>query len=248
MSLRTDQLTKCYSGGVSKRKRAVNDLSLKISKGEVFGFLGPNGAGKSTVIKILMDFIRPSSGEVTIAGMPVDNADVRRKIGYLPENPFFYDHLTAKELLTFGAKAAGVSSKMTKSRIDRLLERLKLRHAMNQRIRTYSKGMLQRAGLGLALVHDPDICILDEPMSGLDPLGRKLVADVIRELHQKGKTVFFSSHILSDIESLCDRVGIINRGKLLYDGDLKQLLKRGKGSLESAFVSMIEEDGKATHG
>jgi ABC-2 type transport system ATP-binding protein len=222
-------------------------LDLKIESGEVFGFLGPNGAGKSTVIKILMDFIRPSSGTAKINGISARDPKTRRAVGYLPENPFFYDHLTAEEVITFGGKAAHMEKKHLYNRIDELLDRLKLSHAKKQRLRTYSKGMVQRTGLALALIHNPEICILDEPMSGLDPLGRRLVADLIVDMRNKGQTVFFSSHILSDIEKICDRVGILNRGRLLYCGDLKNLLPANK-SLEDIFVQIIEEDEREING
>lgn len=241
MIIEIDKLTKSYRKGMLNGGPAVNKLTLQIERGEVFGFLGPNGAGKSTVIKILMDFIRPSSGTAKINGTLVSSPNVRRNLGYLPENPFFYDHLSAEEVLAFGGKAASMNKESLSRRMDELLERLKLSHARKRRLRTYSKGMVQRTGLALALIHDPEICILDEPMSGLDPLGRRLVADLIMDMRNKGKTVFFSSHILSDIERVCDRVGVLNRGRLLYCGGLKELLP-ANGSLEDAFVQLIEND------
>lgn len=247
MTIEINELTKKYRKGLQTGSPAVNGLNLKIEKGEVFGFLGPNGAGKSTVIKILMDFIRPSSGTARINGTPASDPSIRRVLGYLPENPFFYDHLTAEEILTFGGKAAGMNKKHLSIRIDELLEQLKLSHAKKQRLRTYSKGMVQRTGLALALIHDPEICILDEPMSGLDPLGRRLVADLIVGMRNSGQTVFFSSHILSDIKRVCDRIGILNRGRLLYCGDLNNTLAMNE-SLEDAFVQLIQKDEKETNG
>ena len=247
MTIEVDQLTKKYRKGLRYGKPAVDSLSLDIKNGEVFGFLGPNGAGKSTVIKILMDFIRPTSGTARINGTCASDASGRRAVGYLPENPFFYDHLTAEEILAFGGKAAHMEKKHLSSRIDELLERLKLTHARKQRLRTYSKGMVQRTGLALALIHDPEICILDEPMSGLDPLGRRLVADLIVDMRNGGKTVFFSSHILSDIERVCDRVGILNRGRLLYCGDLKHVVPENE-KLEDFFVHLIEKDERQVNG
>ena len=241
MSIQIENLKKFYRKGLKRRKPAVIDLDLQIKKGEVFGFLGPNGAGKSTVIKILLNFIRPSEGAASINGLPVTDPAVRRYIGYLPENPFFYDHLTAEEILTFGGKAASMPKTQIGSRIDELLDRLKLQHVKKQRLRTYSKGMVQRTGLALSLIHNPEICILDEPMSGLDPLGRRLVADLIMDMSRNGQTVFFSSHILSDIERLCDRVGILNRGRLLFCGDLRALPDINDG-LEQAFVQLIQND------
>lgn len=235
-------IKKAYRAGLWRQNFAVESVTLEMHQGEVFGFLGPNGAGKSTVIKIMMAFIRPDSGEVRIKGSPVTDKSIRRHIGYLPENPLFYDHLTAKELLMFGGRAVGMEKAAIKKRTDALLERLELAHAASRQIRTYSKGMTQRVGLALALVHDPEICILDEPMSGLDPLGRRMVADLILDLGKSGRTVFFSSHILSDIERLCDRVGVLHSGRLLFAGGISEL-KQGKEDLESAFISLIKGTG-----
>jgi ABC-2 type transport system ATP-binding protein len=223
------------------RKMALDKLSLSVEPGEVFGFLGPNGAGKSTAIKILMNFINADSGDVRIKELPVARPDARRHIGFLPENPCFYDHLTAAELLRFIGKTSGMAPEEIADRTDTLLTDLVLSHAKHQPVRTYSKGMTQRIGLAMAMIHDPDIYILDEPMSGLDPLGRRLVADLILSIKQSGKTVFFSSHILSDIERLCDRVGILHQGRLLYCGALADLVKE-KENLESAFMELIEQD------
>jgi len=240
-------LSKTYKKGLKNSKPAVDDLTLEINKGEIFGFLGPNGAGKSTVIKILMNFIRPSSGNAFIDSLPVDDCMARASVGYLPENPFFYDHLTAEEILSFGGRAARMNKGHIADRSDALLVQLKLTHVKKQPLRTYSKGMVQRIGLALALVHNPKICILDEPMSGLDPLGRKLVADLILEMRRNGQTVFFSSHILSDIEKLCDRVGILNRGRLIYCGSVGALSNE-TGGLEQAFIQNIENDERDHHG
>ena len=247
MAIKIENLNKWYRKGLRSSKPAVKDLDLNVESGEVFGFLGPNGAGKSTVIKILMDFIRPSSGTVSIDGHSVADPSTRRLIGYLPENPFFYDHLTAEEILSFGGQAAHMPKAGIVVRSDELLQRLDLFHVKKQRLRTYSKGMVQRTGLALSLIHNPKICILDEPMSGLDPLGRRLVADLILDMRKNGQTVFFSSHILSDIERVCDRVGILNHGRLLYCGDVKDLLSNA-GGLEQAFVEMIENDERNRNG
>jgi ABC-2 type transport system ATP-binding protein len=247
MVIEINALKKFYRKGLRARTRAVNDLTLRVHTGEVFGFLGPNGAGKSTVIKILMGFIRPSAGTATIKGIPVSDPRARRAVGYLPENPYFYDHLTAEEILAFGGRAARMENGLMRERIGQLLGRLKLSDVKRQRLRTYSKGMVQRIGLALALIHDPEVCILDEPMSGLDPLGRRLVADLILDMRRAGKTVFFSSHILSDIEKLCDRVGILNRGRLLYCGAVDDLLVDG-GGLEKAFIQRVEKDESDHHG
>jgi ABC-2 type transport system ATP-binding protein len=246
MTIQITELSKYYRKN-GTGKPAVDGLNLRITNGEVFGFLGPNGAGKSTVIKILMNFIRPSDGTATINNIPVGNPHARRNVGYLPENPYFYDHLTAEEILRFGGLAAEMGEWLVRKRIDELLDRLKLSHVKRQRIRTYSKGMVQRIGLALALIHDPEVCILDEPMSGLDPLGRRLVSDLILDMSRDGKTVFFSSHILSDIEKLCDRVGILNRGRLIYSGTVDELFSNG-GGLEQSFIRYVEKDERENYG
>lgn len=236
-------VSKEFREGVrGKRVRALEDLNLEIRQGEVFGFLGPNGAGKSTTIKILMNLIYPDCGSASIAGKDVCDTDGRRLVGYLPENPFFYDYLTAEELLWFGGKATGMNSGLIRERSAVLLERVTLTDAGKRPLRTYSKGMVQRAGLALALIHDPQVVILDEPMSGLDPLGRKMVGDLILELKSQGRTVFFSSHILTDIERFCDRAGIIVNGKLRREGDLATLLG-GNGTLEDVFLDEVAAAG-----
>lgn len=242
MSIQINNLKKTYKkkNGI-KSDPAIEGLTLEIHKGESFGFLGPNGAGKSTVIKILMDFIRCDSCSVHINGEKVTNPSARRNIGYLPEHPVFYDHLTAEEILRFGGRVAEMPKNILEQRISELLEKLKLSHAKNKTIRTYSKGMVQRTGLALAMIHDPTICIFDEPMSGLDPMGRKLVSDFILEMRQAGKTIFFSSHILSDVEKLCDRVGVLNKGKLLFCGPITEL-KNQTGDIEQSFVNLIDND------
>jgi ABC-2 type transport system ATP-binding protein len=236
-------VSKTFKEGVRGRKvRALTDLSLEIHKGEVFGFLGPNGAGKSTTIKLLLNLIRPDVGKVFILGKNVRDAKVRNAVGYLPENPYFYDYLSAEELLWFGGRASGIKSRALKSRIPQLLERVGLLGARRRHLRTYSKGMVQRAGLALALVHDPEVVILDEPMSGLDPLGRKMVGDLILDLKQQGKTVFFSSHILHDIERFSDRIGIIAGGYLRLTGGMAEVVP-GSETLEEVFLRIVEGNG-----
>ncbi len=232
-------ISKVFKEGITGRRVvALEGLDLDIPKGEVFGFLGPNGAGKSTTIKILMNLIFPDSGTATIAGNDVRNPEARKKVGYLPENPYFYDYLTADELLWFGGKTAGLTLNTIKERSDFLVKKVDLQHARKRPLRTYSKGMLQRAGLALALVHDPDVIILDEPMSGLDPVGRKMVGDLLVELKQQGKTVFFSSHILNDIERFSDRAGIIIKGKLRLIDTLTSILKDNR-NLEDVFLREV---------
>lgn len=238
--------------GVSKRFKegltsrlvtALDNLTLEVASGEVFGFLGPNGAGKSTAIKILINLIFPDIGSALIGGQDVGNKDVRRLVGFLPENPYFYDYLTAEELLRFGGQASGMDKSAIRQRTDLLLTKVNLDKSRKRPLRTYSKGMVQRAGLALALIHDPQVVILDEPMSGLDPLGRKMVGDIILELKQAGKTVFFSSHILSDVERFCDRAGIIVEGKLRRVDNMDNLLATG-ATLESVFLEEVEKAGQ----
>ena len=240
-------ISKQYREGMTGRKvRALEPLDLDITSGEVFGFLGPNGAGKSTTIKILMNLIFSDTGQAMIGGRDVRDPGARALVGYLPESPYFYDYLTAEELLWFGGRASGMAAKRIRERTDLLIDKVDLGGARNRQLRTYSKGMLQRAGLALALIHDPQVVILDEPMSGLDPIGRKMVGDLLVELKQQGKTVFFSSHILNDIERFSDRAGIVIRGSLRLVDTLTGMLS-GHGSLEDVFMEQVrlEEGGAA---
>ncbi len=243
--IKAERISKEFKEGIgAKRVKALDQLNIDIQQGEVFGFLGPNGAGKSTAIKIFLDFIFPDSGNAFVLGKHVSDISVRRYLGYLPENPYFYDYLTAEELLWFGGKTSGLSPAKIKSQSVELLKKVDLFQARNRPLRTYSKGMTQRAGLALAMIHDPEVVILDEPMSGLDPIGRKMVGDLIAELKANGKTVFFSSHILTDIEKFCDRIGIIIEGKLRLVGRVDTLLQNGM-TLEQIFLDEID---KATGG
>lgn len=222
-----------------KKVAAVQGLSLSIATGEVFGCIGPNGAGKSTTIKLLLDLIRPDSGSITISGLAAQNEASRAKVGYLPENPYLYDFLTATEYLSYTGKLSSLDPSTIAERSSLLLEKLKLAQAANRRISGYSKGMQQRTAIAAALIHDPDLVILDEPMSGLDPLGRKLVFDLIAELKEQGKTVFISSHVLTDIERLCDRVGIVVQGRLCYEGRVSDLTL----PLEELFLQVVTDVG-----
>lgn len=238
-----DSLTKVYKKEFSRKKVcALNSLSLKISQGEVFGFLGPNGAGKSTTIKLLLDLIRPTKGKVLIEGKKPSDMNVKKMIGYLPENPYFYDHLSAVELLKFGGRSCNMDGGMIKARTEELLDELELTSAMKRPLRSYSKGMVQRAGLALSLIHDPKILIFDEPMSGLDPMGRKKVFDLILKLKGEGKTIFFSSHILHDIERLCDRAAILINGNLNRLVNVKSDLQQGE-TLEDIFMDEVKKAG-----
>ena len=224
-ALRCESLGKVYLSGFLRRKYVgLADLDLEVPEGSSFGFIGPNGAGKTTTIKILMGLQASTSGRAWIHGVPVPEPASRARVGFLPERPYFYEHLTAGEFMDFYARLCEVPSQERGPRIARLLERVDLARFRDVPLRTFSKGMLQRAGLAQALVADPDLLVLDEPMSGLDPLGRALVRDLILEERKAGKTVFFSSHVLSDVEALCDRVAIVVGGRLRGQGTVRELL------------------------
>jgi len=206
-------LYKQFTGKRMTKVDALKGLDLEIAPGEVFGFLGPNGAGKSTTIKLVMGLLRPTSGSTQIMGIDASQSDSRRLVGYLPENPAFYDYLSAEEYVAFVGSQFKMDSALLKRRSEDVLQRLDLWEARKRPMRGYSKGMVQRVGLAQALVHDPEVYILDEPMSGLDPIGRALVKDIILDLKKRGKCVFFSTHITDDVEKVCDRVGVIVKGK-----------------------------------
>jgi ABC-2 type transport system ATP-binding protein len=215
-AIQIDNLTKDYPHGFLhlKTKRSLEGLTLRVEDGEVFGFLGPNGAGKSTTIKLLVGLIFPTAGSAHILGKPISDIAMHQDVGYLPEQPYFYDYLTAAELLDYFARFHNLKGADRRERVGRMLKKVGLETARKIQLRKYSKGMLQRVGLAQAILHDPRVVILDEPMSGLDPLGRREVRDIILELKKEGRTVLFSTHILSDAEMLCDRVGVIAGGKL----------------------------------
>jgi ABC-2 type transport system ATP-binding protein len=215
-AIEIENLTKDYPFGFLhlKKKTSLEGLTMTVEDGEVFGFLGPNGAGKSTTIKLLVGLIFPTAGTARILGKPTSDIEMHRDIGYLPEQPYFYDYLTAAELLDYFARFHDLTAADRRERVERMLKKVGLETARKIQLRKYSKGMLQRVGLAQAILHDPKVVILDEPMSGLDPVGRREVRDIILELKREGKTVLFSTHILSDAEMLCDRVGVIVGGKL----------------------------------
>jgi ABC-2 type transport system ATP-binding protein len=222
-----DGLTKDYQVGFWRKRpyRALDGLSLEVQPGEIFGFLGPNGAGKTTTLKLLMQLIFPTSGRAEILGRPVGDVGARQRIGYLPENPYFYDYLTAEELLQYFANLFGYSRSEARTRAARLLDRVGIgAERRRQQLRKYSKGMIQRVGIAQTLLNDPEVIFLDEPMSGLDPLGRREVRSLILELRDQGRTVFFSSHILSDAEALCSRVAVVAGGRLAATGRLSDML------------------------
>ena len=214
------------------RVHAVRGVSLRVEPGEIFGYLGPNGAGKTTTMKMAMGLIQPTGGELRVFGQPVSDVAVRSRIGYLPENPYFYDYLTAREILEFYGKLFGLSRAKRRQRADELIELVGLSDAHSRRLRGFSKGMLQRVGIAQALVNDPDLIVLDEPLSGLDPIGRKEVRDIIVSLRQRKKTIFFSSHILHDIEMICDRVAIIDKGVIERVGKLDEMLQGGSSLVD----------------
>jgi ABC-2 type transport system ATP-binding protein len=228
-AIHIEKLVKEYPSGWPGRPHitALRGLSLSVGRGEIYGFLGPNGAGKTTTLKILMGLIRATAGRAELLGMPAGEVKVRQKIGFLPESPYFYDYLTAKEFLCFYGNLAGLSHHDMSRRVPELLAVVGLSEASNRQLRKFSKGMLQRIGLAQALIHDPDVVILDEPMSGLDPIGRRQVRDLILKLRDQEKTVFFSTHIIPDVEMICDRVGIIVKGKLIASGRVEELVSHG---------------------
>lgn len=242
-----DSIHKAYRTGCLKptRKQALFDVTFQVEDHEIFGIIGLNGAGKSSILKIFMGFIKPDSGTASIGGKAVTSYDCRRQIGYLPEHPSLYPHLSITEHLQFGCRIGGLSPETTKTRIQTVLENVDLSDVAKMPIRGYSKGMTQRAALAYAILLEPAILILDEPMSGLDPLGRQLIIDIIREYQGRGTTILFCSHILTDVERICDRIGIMHKGKLesiisaesLRDKDSTH--HRGQTPLEQLFLDTV---------
>jgi ABC-2 type transport system ATP-binding protein len=227
-------LEKTYNVGFWRKRsrRALRPLTLTVEDGEIFGFLGPNGAGKTTTLKILMGLVFPTAGSARILGMPLDDPRMKAQIGFLPEQPYFYDYLTARELLTYYGQLSGVSAKELPRKVSSVLEQVNLAGSSDVQLRKFSKGMLQRAGIAQAILHDPKVVFLDEPMSGLDPMGRREVRTLIETLKSQGKTVFFSTHILADAEALCDRVAILNKGELRGVGAIAELTATVQGKVE----------------
>src|SRR5271169_812569 len=243
-AIEIENLTKDYPFGFLhlKKKRSLEGLTMKVEDGEVFGFLGPNGAGKSTTIKLLVGLTFPTAGNARILGKPISDIEMHRDIGYLPEQPYFYDYLTAAELLDYFSRFHGLTANDRRERVAKMLKKVGLETARKIQLRKYSKGMLQRVGLAQAILHDPKVVILDEPMSGLDPVGRREVRDIILEMKRDGKTVMFSTHILSDAEMLCDRVGVIVGGKLRGVGTPGEMVGIQTQGMEILFE--VEETGK----
>lgn len=234
-AIETTELEKNYQVGFwrKKSKPALRPLNLTVPEGEIFGYLGPNGAGKTTTLRLIMGLAAPTSGSFKILGGEINDPAIRAQIGFLPEQPYFYDYLTPRELLHYFSILSEVPAKERSKRIDATLKRVNLYDdAWDTQLRKFSKGMLQRVGLAQAILHDPKLVVLDEPMSGLDPMGRREVRDLIEELNHEGKTIFFSTHILSDAEALCDRVAVINRGELKGVSVVADLIGSVKGNVE----------------
>ncbi|MFO0737980.1 MAG: ABC transporter ATP-binding protein [Labilithrix sp.] len=225
--LSVEKLAKTFKKPFSGKKvEAVRGVSFDVKKGEIFGFLGPNGAGKTTTIKMLTGLIAPTSGKATLLGQPIPSPEAMGNVGFLPENPYVYPYLTPREFVSLCGRLNGLSGKKLEKETERVIDRVGILYAIDRPVRALSKGMLQRTGFAAALVHDPDLLILDEPMSGLDPVGRKEVRDLIVEESGKGKTIFFSSHILSDVELLCDSICILKKGEVVVSGEIDKLLDK----------------------
>jgi ABC-2 type transport system ATP-binding protein len=226
------------SGFWLKPVEILKGVSFEVPRKSVFGFLGPNGAGKTTLIHLIAGIKRAASGTITIDGLPTSSKEAKRRIGYLPERPYFYDHLTGGQLLRFFGRLSGMSDAEIQARTPQALESVGMGHARDLELRKYSKGMLQRVGIAQALIHDPDFLVLDEPMSGLDPVGRKEIRELILELARKGKTIFFSTHVIPDVEAVCDAVAMIRKGELVGSGTMSQFLSRESNPVEVAFAGL----------
>ena len=223
--IKTENLTKTFKVGFrGKSFAALKGLNLEVNSGEIFGFLGPNGAGKTTTIKILMGLIYPTAGKAWILDKEVGDVEIKNRIGFLPEQPYFYDYLTSREFLLFYGQLFGLAGDELRARMNNLLSLVGLEDASDLQLRKFSKGMLQRIGIAQALINQPDLIVLDEPMSGLDPIGRKEIRDIILRLKEDGKTVFFSTHIIPDVEMICDRVGILMKGELINVGRSDEIM------------------------
>lgn len=242
-AIRIRNLTKDFSVGIRGVKlRAVDDLCLDVGKNEIFGLLGPNGSGKSTTIKIILGLLKASSGDCEIFGQPSMRVAARKSVGFLPEAPYFYRYLTGRELVRYYARICMIDRSEIDDSVDDVIELVGMTEAANRRVGTYSKGMLQRIGLAQSLVHDPDLVILDEPTAGVDPLGSAAIAEIVRELKHRGKTILLSSHLLAQIEGLCDRVAILHRGKLIREGRIEELVE--EDDTDSLVVQGLSIEGR----
>lgn len=222
-----------------KRSRVLDNLSLSVKQGETYGLIGPNGAGKTTTVKILVGLMRPDSGEALVLGEQAGARNALAKIGFLPENPYFYSHLTGREFLDFVGQMFGIKQRELAERIESLLGLVKMKEDADKPMRKYSKGMLQRLGIAQSLINDPEVIFWDEPMSGLDPIGRRDVREILTNLKEKGKTIFFNSHLLPDVSDVCDRVGVLVKGKLVAEDEIKNINRGGHRDLEEYFLEKV---------
>ena len=247
-AIETSDLTKeLESQFLRKRFRVLDSVNISVSQGETYGLLGLNGAGKTTTLKLLLGLMRPTSGKVNVLGSPAGTKSVLAKIGFLPENPYFYSHLTGRECLDFIASLFGIDAKKRKEKTTELLALVEMTDAADVAMRKYSKGMLQRIGIAQSLVNDPDIVFLDEPMSGLDIIGRRDMRDILKKLKSEGRTIFFNSHLLPDVNEVCDRVGILHKGRLITQATLKDISSSGTyKDLEDYFLESLKTAGAAT--
>jgi ABC-2 type transport system ATP-binding protein len=244
-AIRTENLTKKYSLGWRRGKLlALDRLNLSVREGEVYGLLGPNGSGKSTTLKCILDLVEPSDGQASIFGVPCTKVESRLHVGFLPENPYFYRYLTGGETLEFYGRLCGMRAASLRKRAGELLELVGLARAGERRLAGYSKGMLQRIGLAQALIHDPKLLLLDEPTAGVDPIGSRDIRDLILRLKQMGKTVLLSSHLLAQVQDVCDRIGILNLGRMILEGEVSQLgvVKQTETTLEQLFLEALKKD------
>jgi len=235
-----ENVTKKYVTSITKKVTALDDFSLHVRKGQVFSLLGPNGSGKTTSLKIILGLVKPTKGKISLMGESPETYKSRLKIGYLPENPYFYSHLTGKELLEFAGNLHQIPKKILNERIENLLEKVSMKGKETIPLKGYSKGMLQRIGLAQALINDPELVLLDEPMSGLDPIGRYEVRNIILDLKKQGKTIFFCSHILSDVQEICSEIAIIVDGKKVQENTMEELAKK-KINLENYFIDIVKK-------
>lgn len=241
-ALQVSGLTKSYTSGIFRRRRhlVLKGVGFGVARGEIFGYLGPNGSGKTTTLKVLLGLVFADAGSVRILGRDVADAAWRGQVGYLPEHPYFYDYLTPTEYLDYAGRLFGMPTELVRERSRQLLEQVGLRRSAGLPMRRFSKGMVQRLGLAQAMLNDPELLFLDEPMSGLDPIGRRMVRDVIATLRERGKTIFFSTHILPDAETLCDRIGVLRGGELLAAGRLDEILNLDVSHMELLVAGVSE--------
>jgi len=245
LAVKIVELSKIFKSSIrQKRTMALNGLNLEVKEGEILGYLGPNGAGKTTTFKILLGLLRPTKGEAWLLGKNIKDISSREEVGFLPEQPYFYDYLTAREFLDFYGQLYNLSKQTRRARVNELLELVGLHNAASTQLRKFSRGMLQRIGVAQSLINEPKLIFLDEPMAALDPIGRKQMRDIILRLKSEGKTVLYSSHILSDVEAISDRVAILSQGKLLGVGQLDNLLGTGERLVEMN-IEGLDEEGKA---